>query len=129
MDIEHYEEYKDYFGRENITNIHFNYPVKKSQQLTHMRKIGDYVGQYVTSIRYLDDIYGDASEVFRNSNGWDLFDDDVLVYSYYDGDDCDHCKEHLNNVKKNLIVGVKIYPKNIVPIKYTERKKKWDEFR
>jgi hypothetical protein len=115
--------YDELFGKDKITEYQFEYPCKKSSKLTELRKAGDKANQYVINIHYLDTLYGDGDEIYSS------YDDDECVYSYYHSE-CEWCKNHVENVKKNLIVGYKIYPKGMFPEKtHKQRKAGWKKYR
>ena len=56
-------EYDKYFGKNKIVEYKLPYPCKKSHKITELRKIGDKRNQYVTSVYYLDTLYGDDEEI------------------------------------------------------------------
>lgn len=95
------------FGKDHELILWLN-ECRKSILLTRLRKIGDKMGQYITSIRYCDILEWsyDYSEV-RDTR------DDKIVYSYYHSD-CDYCKEYKERVRSNKIIGIKIYPKGVI---------------
>ena len=112
------DEYNKYFGKNEIIEYKLIYPCKKSYKVTELRKIGDKNNQYVTNVYYLDTLFG-YDEIYST------YDDDYsAVYSYYHSD-CDYCKEHKKKVKRNLIVGFKIYPVGVKPEKTYKQKNEW----
>lgn len=118
-------EYDTYFDKNEILEFKLWYPCKKSALITELRKIGDEKNQYVINVYYLDvlSFSYDKAEIYSKYN-----DDESPIYSYYHSD-CDFCKEHKQKVKKNLVVGYKIYPKGIKPEKtYKEKKIYWEQF-
>ncbi len=114
-------EYNEYFGKDKISEYKLLYPCKKSYKVTELRKIGDIKNQYVTNVYYLDTLYGN-DEIYSTYQEEDEYSP---VYSYYHSE-YDYCKEHIQKVKENLIVGFKIYPVRIKPEKtYKQRKNEW----
>lgn len=117
--------FEQYFGKYYVSEYKLNVPCKKSTFITTLRKIGDIKNQYVTNVYYLDTIYmsHDKCEVYLK--------DDIdysPVYSSYHSY-CEYCKAYKQNVKDNLIIGFKIYPKGVFPEKtYKQRKIEWAEF-
>ena len=77
---------EQYFGKPNIMSYTFFEPVQKSHFLTTLRKLG----QYVTSIRYLDILEWS----WGNTEIYCVDDDDAPVYSSYHAD-CDYCLKFL----------------------------------
>jgi len=80
--------------------------------LTLMRKQADKcTHRYVTSIRYLDiidqDTYND-DEIFSHSG--------EIIWSQYHSE-CSHCLEFRKNVRKNPIIGIKIWVEYLIPSK------------
>jgi hypothetical protein len=111
----------EYFGKDKISEYKLPYPCKKSYKVTELRKIADKTNQYVTNVYYLDTLFG-KNQIYSTYQ-----DDDEYspVYSCYHSE-CDYCKEHIQKVKENLIVGFKIYPVGIKPEKtYKQRKNEW----
>ena len=115
-----------YFGKTQTTEYKLTYPVKKSDFITKLRKIGDELGQYVVNVYYLDTLYGD-DEIYSEYNN-DL-NDYCPVYSYYHSE-CDYCQKHVEQTRKNLIVGFKIYPENTYPENtYKQRVQNWKKYK
>ena len=104
--------FKKYFDKNEINEYKLNYPCKKSNFISSLRKIGDIKNQYVTNIYYLDTLSFsyDNCEIYSSYNDNEGDEDYSPVYSSYHSE-CDYCKKHKQKVKENLIVGFKIYPK------------------
>ena len=119
--------YHKYFGNDNKVIIYYSSYCKKNNNLTVLRKLGNKFGQYVINLRYCDNIYynSDQTEIYLIDDYYG--NEDKLVYSSYHST-CDTCIEHKKNVKENLIIGVVIYPKGVIPKSLAVRKQKWKEF-
>jgi len=128
--IEEIKQFKSlYFSLDETIILFVKPPSKKSKLLTQLRKIGDYTGQYVTSVRYRDLLKwnNDCTEVEFGWGTWTL--EIEKVYStYHKNDNCSYCLEYRDNLKKNLIYGIKIYRPGAIPIRYKERVKHWKNF-
>ena len=127
----YYDENIQYFGQDHVITFKFRYGgFKKNEELTYLRKIGDSFNQYVTSIRYLDTCRWnyDNTEIYAEPRPCDFDDDDKLVYSVYHSD-CDTCQQHCRDAKENLIIGFKIYPVGMFPMRTRERKENWKSFK
>ena len=107
----YYEQYKDVFNNDTNRVIWIS-PCKKSELLTFIRKIGDSFNQCVTAIYYCDilEYNYDETEIYSKYETIEHDEDQVLYSGYHS--ECDYCKEHKKRVKDNLIIGIKIYPKN-----------------
>ena len=113
-----------YFGKNEITEYKCR-PCKKNWHVTELRKKGDLVNQYVINIYYCDTLYFsyDKSKVYSRDD-----ENSDPVYSSYHSE-CEYCLDYKVNVKKNLSVGYRIYPRGIKPEKsYRERKIYWQQF-
>ena len=118
-----------YFSLDETIILWVKPPANKSKLLTQLRKIGDYTGQYVTSVRYKDLLEWnyDYTEVYFGRKTWSL--EIEKVYStYHKNDNCSYCSEYHDNLKKNLIYGIKIYRPGAIPIRYKDRLKHWKKF-
>lgn len=128
---EEIENFKiQYFTKENETKIIWIYPPRnKYNLLTILRKIGDSLNRYVTSVRYLDTLeYSyDRTEIYSVYDFYGEDDDNKIVYSSYHSN-CDICQGHKKDAKENKIVGIKIYAKGKVSPRYKDRKDKWLDF-
>lgn len=113
---------KKYFYCNNTVIFWIN-PCKKSTLLTSLRKIGDKLHRYVTSVRYCDVLSYDIDncEIFSEQT-------DESVYSTFHSE-CTYCKDHKKKVNNNKIIGIKIYPINIFPSKHLNRKTYWKQFK
>ena len=98
-----------------------NSPCKKNYFITELRKVGDYVHQYVTNVYYLDTLtthtLNDDVEIYSSA-----MSGTILVYSSKHPE-CDECLQHRKQVKENKIVGWKIYPIGMKPEKNYKEKK------
>lgn len=115
---------REYFNRDETIVVLIT-PTKKSEELTRLRKIGDKLGQYVTSFRYLDALSWDCDNT-EVSFG---FRTGEIVYSTrHKMDECYSCERFKKDIKKNLIVGIKIYMKGAIPLTYKSRVERWKRF-
>ena len=109
---------KKYFNQDEIIEVSFG----SKKMLTRLRKYGDQIGQYVTSLRYLDLInkntYDEVNvyakvRVYAN----DLDDLTMLWSGYHQNDNCQHCQEYERNLKTNPLMGAIIYHRGAHPPK------------
>lgn len=115
-----------YFNQTTINDYKCSKPTIKETKkfIGKLRKIGDAKGQYVTNLYYLDTL----EYSYDNTAVYSIYNDSDPVYSYYHGE-CRYCKEHIEKVKTNPIVGFRIYPKGVEPQKtYKQRKLDWERF-
>jgi hypothetical protein len=118
------------FDKPDVCEYRLSTPCKKSARITELRKIGDTKNQYVTNVYYLDTLSFsyDNCKIYSSYTEDDDDEDFSPVYSSFHSD-CDYCLEHKQRVKENLIVGYKIYPKNVIPkMTYKQRKELWRQF-
>jgi len=115
------------FDKNIVIEYKLRFPCKKSYFLTELRKECDTQKQYIQHIHYIDTLSFsyDEDEIYSSYNE----DEYSPVYSSYHSQ-CDYCREHVEKVKANLIVGYRIYPKGIYPDKtYKQRKQDWEKFK
>ena len=114
-----------YFAKDHVVLIRIN-ECNKSALLTSLREVGNIMDQYVTSVRYCDLLYFDSDEyeIYMESDDYCYH----RVYSPTHDKCCDHCLEYKENVKKNKIVGIKIYPNGVIAPTRKERIQYWKKF-
>lgn len=117
----------NFFDKNEIIEIKFEFPCKVSNKVTELRKIGDAKNQFVTNVYYLDTIRFSYDKMEIYSNYDDDDEDFSPLYSSYH-DECDYCQKHKENVQKNWVMGVKIYPKGVKPPSFEERTRAWKAF-
>jgi hypothetical protein len=97
-----------YFGKTMPINIKLQYPTDFSSLFISLKKEGEKINQYVTTIRYRDLLSWNSD--YTKISLWTI--DDIYqgtVWSNYHSD-CKWCLEFEKEYKSNLIYGIRIYP-------------------
>ena len=121
-----YQQNKEYDFSEIASNLNKNFKViiEKTifnsdyfmELITEYRKQSDIKKEikYITTIRYLDLI--DKPSYSDNEDVYDIYGN-VLYSSWHKNDNCDNCKKYIQNLKKNSLIGMIIYPSGVIPPK------------